>query len=112
MVVIGALLSMMPGPASAATQVRGQQDDLRINAENASIREVLDALSVQFKLTYKLPPGIGRNLTGLYSGSLRKALARILDGNDYIVMVSDSGVEVVVLGASGTIATSVANQAI
>jgi hypothetical protein len=109
---IGALLSMTLGSASAATQVRGQQDDLQINAQNASIREVLDALSAKFKLTYKLPASIGRSLTGLYSGTLYQALARILDGNDYIVEVSDGGVKVIVLGASGTIATLAASQAV
>jgi hypothetical protein len=110
--VIGVLLSMPLGSASAATQVRGQQDDLQIDTQNASIREVLDALSAKFKLTYKLPPGIGRSLTGLYSGTLYRALARILDGNDYFLEVSDGGVKVVVLGASGTIATPAISQAV
>ena len=110
--VIGVSLSITPKPALAATQVRGDLGDLRISAQNASIREILDALSAEFKLTYKLPPGTGRSLTGLYSGTLHQALARILDGNDYFVEVSDGGVKVVVLGASGTIATPSASQAI
>jgi hypothetical protein len=106
--VIFALLGTVLGPASAATEVRGQPDQMQLRVENASIKEVLDALSATFKLTYKLPPSIGREVSGLYSGTLHQVLARILDGNDYIVKVLDNGIEVVVLGTSGatTIATS------
>jgi hypothetical protein len=37
-------------------------------------------------------------LNGIYSGSLRLVLARILDGTDYFVKNSDDGIEVIVLG--------------
>ena len=106
--VIFAQLGTVLGPASAATEVRGQPDQMQLRAENASIKEVLDALSATFKLTYKLPPRIGREVSGLYSGTLHQVLARVIDGNDYIVKVLDNGIEVVVLGTSGaaTVATS------
>jgi hypothetical protein len=110
--VIGALLGATLGAASAATEVRGQPAEMQLRAENASTREVLDALSAAFKLSYKLPPNIGRNVTGLYSGTLHQVLGRILDGNDYIVKVSDNGVEVVVLGASAATAIAASGQAI
>ena len=109
-VVTGVLFSMLLRPALAATQVRGELDDLQITAQNASIREILEALSAKFKLAYKLPPGIDGNLTGSYSGTLRRTLARILDGNDYFVEVSDGGIKVVVLGASRTTANQTASQ--
>ncbi len=99
--VFGAVLAAMPGPASAASEVQGRLEDMQLRTENASTREVLEALSAKFKLRYKLPPNIGRNLTGLYSGTLHQVLGRVLDGNDYIVKVSDNGVEVVILGMSG-----------
>src|SRR6476646_8620677 len=100
--VIAALLHMPSRSASAATLVGGQLEGLQIDAQNASIREILDALSAKFNLTYKLSLSVSRNLTGLYSGSLHQALARILDGNDYILEVSEGSVTVVVLGASAT----------
>jgi len=98
LVVIGALLSMPLGFAFAATQVTGQQEDLQITAQNASIREIIEALSAKFNLAYKLPPTISGNLAGHYSGSLGRVLARILDGNDYILEILDSRVTVVVFG--------------
>lgn len=111
-VAMGIVLGTMLPPASAATEVRGRADEMQLRAENASIREVLDALSGTFKLRYKLPPNSNRVFTGLYSGSLQQVLSRILDGHDYIVNVSDGGIEVVVLSASGASPPGPANLAI
>lgn len=97
----GTLLIRFVQPCSAATEVSGHPNQMQVNAENASIREVLDALFAKFKVSYKLPPNVSRNVTGHYSGSLRQVLGRILDGNDYIVTVSGGSIEVVVFGASG-----------
>lgn len=110
--VSGVLLSMTLGSALAAVQVRGQQDNLQILAQDASVRDVLNAIATRFKLTYKLPSnlGTGRNLGGHYSGPLRQILARILDGNDYIVALSNGSVEVVVLGKSADNAEAAAKQ--
>ena len=102
----------MGQPTSAATEVQGQADLIQLRAENASIKEVLTALSERFKLTYKLPPTANRVFTGLYSGGLQQVLSRILDGNDYIVNVSDDDIEVIVMGASGATTPVPASHAI
>ena len=99
--VFAAVIGSMPGTASAVSEVEGQADAIKLRAENASIREVLDALSTKFKLSYKVPPNLIRNMTGEYSGTLNQVLARVLDGNDYVVETSEAGVKIVVLGASG-----------
>jgi hypothetical protein len=109
--VISTVFGPLLGSAPAATEVQGQSVNIQLRAQDASTREVLDALAAAFKLTYKLPPSIGRNVTGLYSGTLHQVLARILDGNDYIVKVSNNGVEVVILGASGATAVAATAQA-
>jgi len=99
--VTGTVLRLALGPASASTEVEGQRENVKLRTENASIREVLDALSATFKLTYKLAPNVLRNLTGLYSGTLNQVLARVLDGNDFVVEISGDGVNIVVIGTSG-----------
>jgi hypothetical protein len=106
-IVIGTLLTATLRPTSAATEVRGELSGIQLRVENSSTKEVLDALSTKFNLTYKLPPNTNRNVSGLYSGSLRQVLSRILDGIDYIVTTFDGGLEVVVLGASGATASAV-----
>jgi hypothetical protein len=100
-VLISLLLSFNLAPAKAETEVQGQLDALQFRAENASTREVLEALAASFKLTYKLPPNIDRKWNGLYSGSLLRVLARILHDTDYFIKSSDDGIEVIVLRASG-----------
>jgi hypothetical protein len=99
--VFAAVIGSMPGPASAVSEVDREEDTVKLRAENASIREVLDALSGKFKVSYKVPSNLPRNVTGEYSGALNQVLARILDGNDYVVETSEDGVKIVVLGASG-----------
>jgi len=102
----GALIAVLIGsnlaPAGAGTEVLGQIDALQFRAENASTSEMLEALATSFKLTYKLPPNIGRNFNGLYSGSLRRVLARVLYDTDYIIKSSGDRIEVIVFRASGS----------
>jgi hypothetical protein len=88
------------GSASALTDIQGAADDLRVNAQDATIIEILDALSGRFKFTYAVRSHSGRSLNGIYSGTLHETLTRVLDGNDYIVKLSESGVDIVVLGPS------------
>ena len=99
--VFAAVIGSMPCPASAVSAIEGQADAVKLRAENASIREVLDALSAKFKVSYKVPPNLINNMTGEYSGTLNQVLARVLDGNDYVVETSEDGVKILVLGASG-----------
>jgi hypothetical protein len=88
-------------PARAASEVQGDATDMRLLVDNASTEEALQALADAFGLVYSLPANnSGRTLTGVYSGTLRQVLARILDRTDYILKISDGSVEVVVLGAS------------
>jgi type II secretory pathway component GspD/PulD (secretin) len=98
--VIAALLSVTLRPAAAETQIRRQADDIYLRAENASIREVLAALSAEFNLTYKLGSNSERTVTGVYSGPLQQILVRVLESHDYFIKNLDDRIEVVVLGAS------------
>jgi len=95
-----ALSLLVLNSASAATDIQGTLDDIRLKVDNATLAEVLNALSSRFKVTYKLRSHNPRLLTGQYSGTLRETLTRILDGNDYFLELSDKGLEIIVLRAS------------
>jgi len=88
--------------ASAGTDIQGTADDLQLNVQNATLVEVLNALSGRFNITFKARSHNPRVLTGAYSGTLRETLTRVLDGNDYILERSDGGFEITILGASAT----------
>jgi hypothetical protein len=101
LILITALLGALPQPASAAAEVHGRADSIELRAASASIREILDALPADLRVTHRIAPNVSGVLTGQYSGSLYQVLARILDGYDYIVEISDEGIQIIVLGASG-----------
>ena len=86
----------------AGTEVKGQADEFELRTDSSSTREALDALARAFGITYQLAPEASRELNGLYVGTLRKVLGRILDGNNYVVKPREDRFEVVVLGKSGT----------
>jgi len=104
-VIFSALLGFqlsVHGSALAATDVQGQTDSIELNATNATIKEILDALATSYKVTYQIPRSLQGDLTFHRSGTLREILARTLYGNDYFLKVlDDDSIEVVVLGASG-----------
>jgi len=84
-------------PASAATDIEGSPDEVVLRVQNAPIADVLAALAARFKLTYRAPPNLTRQLSGRYSGSLSQVLVRILDDVDYVVDNSNDGIKLVIL---------------
>src|SRR5262245_22374990 len=93
--------SAQPAPV---IHLKGDPDQLELRVDGASMREILDRLSQRFKLTYTLPPGVSTTLSGRYSGSLSRVLARVLDGSNYIVEVAEHGLNVVVIDTSTSVA--------
>jgi hypothetical protein len=106
--LLGLQLSAMRGSALAATEVRGQPGGIQLSATNATVKEVLDALAISYKLSYRIPASLHGELTVRCSGTLRQILEHALDGHDYFLKVLDDSIEVVVLEASGkaTVAAS------
>jgi hypothetical protein len=100
-VLAGMLLAASVQPVLAKTDVRGQPQAVELQADNASIRDVFEALAAKFNLTYKLSPSIVLSVTGVYSGPLDRVLARLLQGQNYLLKSSEDRLEIIVLGASG-----------
>ena len=99
---VAVLLSIGSRVAAAAPEIRGTASEMQLQAQEASVREILDALARSFNLTYQLSSGVNRTVSGRYSGSLRQVLARILDGHSYIIRETPDGTEVLVLGIAST----------
>jgi len=102
--VVAATLGMTLGEASAKTNIEGQSDAMSLTAENASIGEVLAALSAKFGLIYTPTPELNLTVGGTNSGSLQQVLPRILDGCDYVASYSGDIIELKILGPSGSAA--------
>src|SRR5258708_38660491 len=81
---IAVLVSTMQEPASAKTEVEGRSDAVRLSAEDASVNEVLAALSARFNLTYTPAPELDRAVAGAYFGGLTPGFGRLPPGHLYV----------------------------
>jgi hypothetical protein len=74
---------------------------MRLELRDAPIEEVFAALRASFGLRYRSSAALNHRLTGIYEGSLRRVVARLLEGYDFIVKSSAGRVEVVVFDPAG-----------
>src|SRR5258707_2510984 len=101
--MIAVLVSTMQAPASAKTEVEGRSDAVRLSAEDASVNEVLAALSARFNLTYTPAPELDRAVAGGFFGAFQQRFARIPAGYDYVAQFFVNGSETKGLWRSGAL---------
>jgi hypothetical protein len=86
--------------ASAETLITGAENDLTIEAHAASVQDILAILGDRFGLRYHGTSSVDRSIEGTYTGSLRRVVARLLEGHDYVIKTDGGHIEVFVLGAA------------
>jgi hypothetical protein len=79
--------------------VRGTSQAVVIEAQNATVEEVLVALTDTFKVQFRSAANLDKRLTGTYEGTLQQAVSRILKGYDFVVKSSEARLEITLLGA-------------
>jgi hypothetical protein len=79
-----AIVSTTLGPAWAEVRIQGPIENVRLEAHNATLQEILDALRSHFAVSYR---GVGsaEQVTGVFQGPLRHILPRLLDANDFMI---------------------------
>src|SRR5581483_1378692 len=102
---VGVWLLMLVISLASATagevRVLGAVDDLRVEARQATVSEILSALRKDFGLRYRSGINLDARVDGSYSGSLKQVLARLLDGYSYVIKNNGSAIEIVVIGRRG-----------
>lgn len=83
----------------AEIRVQGRADDVLVEAHDASVEEILAALSERFALRYRGTPGIGA-VTAKFEGPLRRVVARVLAGYNYVIEDRGDSIEVIVLSTA------------
>lgn len=87
------------GAAQAEVRVtEAGGDRLTVEAHDATLGQVLDALRAVRPLHLHATGALNRPVTGTYSGSLPRVLSRILDGYDHVIHLTATGIELDVLG--------------
>ena len=97
--IAGALFAaVLCDSVHAEVRVQGQADAVRVEARDATVAEILAALGERFALRYRGTPG-GGAITDTFEGPLRRVVARVLTGYNYIIAARHDGLEVFVLSA-------------
>ena len=87
--------------AMAAAQVSGSPQNVSVDAQNSSLKDILSALGKQFNVHYQSTANLDKQLSGTYEGSLRRVVARLLEGYNFIITTNQDMIEVTVLGTQG-----------
>jgi len=97
--ITGVLLVAFHGSCvGAEIHVEGQTGDVRLEVRDATIAEILAVLGERFALRYRGTAGSGA-VTATFEGPLRRVVARVLEGHNYVIQSRSDGLEVIVLGA-------------
>ena len=88
------------GGSAAEVHLSGTQDRLVLQAQGATMPEILGALQSAFDLEVKFKGATERRFTGVYTGSVRQVLSRILAGNDYVLRSASDGISIRLFGRS------------
>ena len=96
-ITAAALLAGLGNAAQAQVSVDGRPDAVHIEARDATLREVFDALQTKFGLRYRTDDALETRKTGIFDGPLQRVTARMLDGYDFAMKVTPQGVDVLVL---------------
>jgi hypothetical protein len=85
----------------AEIRVEGSVGDVRVEAHDATVAEIFAALGERFALRYRGTTG-SRGVTATFEGPLRRVVARVLEGYNYVIQSRGDGLEVIVLSAEST----------
>ena len=88
------------GRCAAEVRLSGTQDRIVMQTNDATILEILAALRSAFDLEVRLKGATARKFTGMYSGSVRQTLLRLLTGENYVLSYASDGVSIVLFGTS------------
>jgi hypothetical protein len=86
-------------PARAEIRLEGSADAVRLEARDATVTEILEALHVRFELQFRGPTS-SRRVTLTCEGPLRRVLTRVLDGSDYVIEPHADHVEVILVNTA------------
>jgi hypothetical protein len=110
-VALGVALAIVPARTHAETIVRGTVQDVVVEAQNASVRDILVTLTNAFDVQFKSSADLNKHLTGTYKGTLQQAVSRILQGYDLVMKSDQEGLEITLLGTRRSVAAVAAPPA-
>ena len=97
-----ALACFMPlNIARAEVHVSGSKDAMTVQTKDASLGDVIAAVNAALHVTVRIAPAAAIPVTGTYTGSLRRVLARMLAGHDFILESSGDKMTILLTTQAG-----------
>lgn len=96
-------LSLVSMPARAAVSVQGNTALVQVVADQASVSEVLNALSSALGIRYDAMTKLDSVIGGTYRGPLDNVLGRVLRGYNYVIETHEATIHVIVIGKAGSL---------
>ncbi|WP_426442396.1 hypothetical protein [Bradyrhizobium genosp. P] len=88
--------------AHAQVRVEGKPDAVHIEVGAVPLRHVLDVLQANFNMRYRTGDALAKPMTGNFNGSLHRIIVRLLDDYDFAMKVTPEGIDVLIIGPSGS----------
>src|SRR6266545_2795425 len=85
LLTIAGFLILTASVAHARVSVQGTPEVVHIEAEKASIEDVLRALRDAYGLTYASNIPLGKDVSGTYDGPLSRVLSRLLYDTSFVL---------------------------
>ena len=92
LLAFASLLIAMPSFAFDGVKVAGTAEKLRLEVSNATVDNALAALRSAVDFKCLCSPPLDRRVTGVYQGNIGRVLSRLLEGYDYVIKTSPSGI--------------------
>jgi hypothetical protein len=100
LVLACAVLAAAIPSARAEVRLDGTAAALRIEADKAALSDVLAALG-PLNVRYRAAIGLQTEISGTYTGSLARVIARLLEAYDYVLRSNQDAVELLIIGKHG-----------
>jgi hypothetical protein len=100
-----AFVMLATSTARAGVSVQGTPEAIRVEADKATIEEVLGALHDAYDLTYASKVPLVKQVTGVYDGPLSRVLARLLHEMNFVLSHRGKALHLVITSSVGRQAT-------
>jgi len=96
------LFVLLEAPSQAQVRMEGSQEALHLDVTDARLADVLNALKGKFNIRFRSNDALEGRITGSFSGPLRRVVARLLEGYDYVIAISPDGLDALILLQNST----------
>jgi hypothetical protein len=93
-----ALAVLGSAAANAEVRISGTADNMVLRTEGATLGDVLAGLAATSHARIEVAGATSQQFTGIYSGSLREVLSRLLAHVDHVVRIAPDRITIVVVG--------------